>query len=228
MTRRDYFWAGVRAELPLLFGVMPFGMIYGALALDVGLSKLASQLMSSIVFAGSAQFITAKLVGEGAPGLVIVLTIAVVNLRHALYSASIAPFLSSCAAPWKLLLSYLLTDEAYAPAIVHYEEQGLRPYSHWFLLGTGLTLWAGWQSSTALGIFLGAAIPAAWSLDFALPLTFIAMVVPLLRTRALAASALVAGLVSLWAYGMPYKLGLILAAASGIAVGMLLEGRRKG
>lgn len=227
MTRRDYFWAGVRAELPLLFGVVPFGMIYGALALNAGLSKLASQLMSSIVFAGSAQFITAKLVGEGAPGLVIVLTITVVNLRHALYSASIAPFLSSCANPWKLLLSYLLTDEAYAPAIVHYETRGAGPYSHWFLLGTGFTLWAGWQASTAVGIFLGTAIPAAWSLDFALPLTFIAMVVPMLRTRASAASALVAGLVSLGAYGLPYKLGLILAAAAGIAVGVLLEGRRK-
>lgn len=225
MTRRDYFWAGARAELPLLFGVMPFGMIYGALALNVGLSKLASQLMSSIVFAGSSQFITAKLVGEGAPGLIIVLTIAVVNLRHALYSASIAPFLSSCATPWKLLLSYLLTDEAYAPAIVHYETRGLSPYSHWFLLGTGVTLWAGWQASTALGIFLGAAIPAAWSLDFALPLTFIAMAVPMLRTRAIAASALVAGLVSLWAYDLPYKLGLILAAAAGISMGVYLEGK---
>lgn len=225
MTRSDYFWAGVRAEIPLLFGVMPFGMIYGALALSAGLSRLASQLMSSIVFAGSAQFITARLLQEAAPGLVIILTIAVVNLRHALYSASLAPYLKACGTPWKVLLSYLLTDEAYAPSIVHYETRGVTTISHWFLLGAGLTLWTGWQLSTAMGIFLGAAIPETWSLDFALPLTFIAMLVPLLGRRPALAAALAAGLVSLVAWNLPYRLGLILAAVVGIAVGMLLERR---
>src|SRR5690349_3425736 len=111
------FWAGVRAEFPLLIGVFPFGLIYGALALNAGLSKTAAQLMSSIVFAGSSQFITAQLVHEATPGLVIVLTIAVVNLRHMLYSASLAPYLWSLPMRWKALLSYLLTDEAYAAKI---------------------------------------------------------------------------------------------------------------
>src|SRR4030095_9462974 len=118
------FWAGVRAEIPLLIGVFPFGMIYGALALHAGLSKFASQMMSSIVFAGSAQFITTQLVQEATPGLVIVLTIAVVNLRHMLYSASLAPYLASLSRRWKILLSYLLTDEAYAPTIIQYEKEG--------------------------------------------------------------------------------------------------------
>src|SRR3990172_2371905 len=104
------FWAGVRAEFPLLVGVFPFGMIYGALALNAGLSTSAAQMMSSIVFAGSAQFITTQLVHEAAPGLVIVLTIAVVNLRHMLYSASLAPYVASLSTRWKTLVSYLLTD----------------------------------------------------------------------------------------------------------------------
>ena len=107
---KNHFWEGVRAEVPLLIGVFPFGMIYGALALNAGLSNTAAQLMSSIVFAGSAQFVTAQLVHEGAPGLVILLTIAVVNLRHMLYSASLAPFLKDLSMHWKILLSYLLTD----------------------------------------------------------------------------------------------------------------------
>jgi 4-azaleucine resistance transporter AzlC len=220
------FLAGVRAEFPLLVGVFPFGMIYGALALNAGLSKSAAQMMSSIVFAGSAQFVTSQLIRESAPGLVIVLTIAVVNLRHMLYSASLAPYLASLSTRWKTLLAYLLTDEAYAPTILKYERDGVQPFSHWFLFGAGLALWSTWQASTALGIFLGAAIPAAWSLDFALPLTFIAMVVPALKGRPYIAAALSAGTVALATHDLPFKLGLILAALVGIAVGTVLEGRQ--
>ena len=223
---RKTFWDGVRAEIPLLIGVFPFGMIYGALALNARLSPLASQMMSSMVFAGSAQFITAKLVSDAAPALVIILTIAVVNLRHMLYSASLAPYLKNLSLKWKVLLSYLLTDEAYAPSILKYEETGVTPFSHWFLLGAGFSLWSTWQVSTALGIFLGAAIPENWPLDFALPLTFIAMVVPALKNRPMIASAVSAGLVALLAYSLPFKLGLILAALTGIAVGTILEGKK--
>ena len=220
------FWAGVRSEIPLLIGVFPFGMIYGALAINAGLSTLAAQMMSSLVFAGSAQFITTQLVRESAPGFVIVLTIAVVNLRHMLYSASLAPYLAHLSTRWKALLAYLLTDEAYAPTVIHYEKEGLTPFGHFFLLGAGLTLWINWQISTALGIFLGAAIPESWSLDFALPLTFIAMVVPVLKDRPAIAAAVSAGMVALFADTMPYQLGLIVAALVGIIVGTLLEKRQ--
>lgn len=220
------FLAGVRAEAPLLIGVFPFGMIYGALALNAGLSTSAAQMMSSIVFAGSSQFITAQLVHDAVPGLVILLTIAVVNLRHALYSASVAPYVASLSTGWKVLLSYLLTDEAYAGTILHYEKEGVTPSSHWFFFGAGFSLWFTWQMSTALGIFLGAAIPDSWSLDFALPLTFIAMVVPVLKNRPMIAAALSAGVTALLAYSLPYRLGLILAALVGIVVGTLLEERK--
>ena len=220
------FWAGARAEIPLLIGVIPFGLIYGALAVNAGLSNAAAQLMSSIVFAGSAQFITAQLVHEAAPGLVIVLTIAVVNLRHMLYSASMAPYIAALPTRWKALLSYLLTDEAYAPTILHYERNGVTPHAHWFWLGAGSALWVFWQTSTAVGVFLGAAIPESWSLDFALPLTFIAMLVPVLKGRPAIAAAISAGIVALVAYSLPYKLGLIVAALVGIFVGTLLEARK--
>jgi 4-azaleucine resistance transporter AzlC len=220
------FWNGVRAEFPLLIGVFPFGMIYGALALNAGLSTSAAQLMSSIVFAGSSQFVTAQLVHDSAPAIVIIVTIAVVNLRHMLYSASLAPYLHDLSLRWKALLSYLLTDEAYAPTIIKYERDGIKPFSHWFLLGAGFSLWFTWQVSTALGIFLGTAIPEDWPLDFALPLTFIAMVVPILKNRPMIASALSAGVVALLAFSLPYKLGIILAALTGILVGTILESRQ--
>ena len=218
-----HFWAGVRAEIPLLIGVIPFGLIYGALAIGAGLSPAAAQMMSSLVFAGSAQFITAQLVHESTPGFVIVLTIAVLNLRHMLYSASLAPYIASLSMRWKALLSYLLTDEAYAPTILHYEKEGITPNAHWFWLGAGCALWVFWQISTAVGVFLGAAIPESWSLEFALPLTFIAMLVPVLRDRPGIAAALSAGAVALITYSLPYKLGLIVAALAGILVGTILE-----
>ncbi len=222
----ESFWAGIRAEFPLLIGVFPFGMIYGALALHAGLSPAAAQMMSSIVFAGSSQFVAAQLVHEAAPGLVIILTIGTVNLRHMLYSASIAPYVKDLSMRWKSLLAYLLTDEAYAATALHYEAEGVTPTGHWFFLGAGFSLWFTWQTSSALGIFLGAAIPPSWPLDFALPLTFIAMVVPVLKDRPVIAAALSAGLVALLTHELPYKLGLILAALVGIAIGTLLEGRK--
>jgi 4-azaleucine resistance transporter AzlC len=201
-------------------------LIYGILALDAGLSPASAQMMSSIVFAGSAQFITAQLVREAVPGLVIVLTIAVVNLRHMLYSASVAPYLRALPMRWKVLLSYLLTDEAYAVTIVNYEKEGLTPSGHWFYLGAGLTLWVSWQIVTVAGILLGTTLPESWPLDFALPVTFIALIVPTLKDRPATAASLTAGMVALFAYELPYKLGLMLAGVLGILVGTMLEGRK--
>jgi 4-azaleucine resistance transporter AzlC len=220
------FWAGVRAEFPLLIGVFPFGLIYGTLALGAGLTPSAAQLMSSIVFAGTSQFIAVQLIHVTAPGVVIVLAIAIVNLRHLLYSASMAPYLENLSLHWKGLLAYLLTDEAYAATVIHFEQEGLTPTSHWFFLGAGFSLWFTWQTSSALGIIFGKAIPASWSLDFALPLTFIALVMPVLKDRPVIASALSAGLIALLAYSLPYKLGLILAALIGIFIGTFLERRK--
>lgn len=229
------FLAGVRAELPILLGVAPFGMIYGALAMTAGLPVAMAQAMSSVVFAGSAQFIAVQLIAGGAPALVLLLTTFVVNIRHMLYSASVAPYLHGLRPGWKWLLAYLLTDEAYAIAILHYQQAGevhapgtLSPshhvtvspsYRHYYLLGAGLALWTIWQICTAIGIFLGAAVPPSWGLDFALPLTFIALLAPVLKDRPAVVAALVAGVVALIGAGWPYKLGLVAAALAGIAAG---------
>lgn len=229
-TRRREFLAGCRAEAPILLGVAPFGMIYGVLALGAGLDAFTAQAMSSVVFAGSAQLLSTRLIREGAPALVLVATVLVVNLRHALYSASLAPYLRHLSGPWKALLAYLLTDEAYAVAVTRYARDGdsadVSPWRHWYFLGAGLTLWASWQVSTAVGVFLGAVVPERWSLDFTLPLTFIAIVFPALRERAGVAAALVAGVVALLALGLPFKLGLMVAAAAGIAAGLFAEAHR--
>jgi 4-azaleucine resistance transporter AzlC len=226
---RQEFWSGVKAELPLLIGVIPFGMIYGVLALAAGIPPAAAQAMSAIVFAGSSQFVMAQLFAAGVPGLVMIMTAAVVNLRHALYSASVAPYLKRLHPRWKWLLAYLLTDEAYAVTITHYAEggdQSIVGNKHWYFLGAGLALWSSWQLSTAVGIFLGTQVPENWSLDFTLALTFIALVVPGLKDRPTAAAALTAGVCAVGFAELPYKLGLVAAAMVGIGVGVILEARR--
>lgn len=224
-TARSQFLAGVRDVTPMLIGAAPFGIIYGVLAIEAGVPVLAAQVMSLIVFAGSAQFIAAQLFGTAASGLVIVLTVFIVNLRHALYSASIAPHTRELPRVWKWLLAYLLTDEAYAVAINRYRDNTGEPNKHWYFLGVGFGLWATWQASTAVGIFVGTEVPADWSLDFTLALTFIAIVVPGLKNRADLAASLVGGTVALLAWGLPYKLGLIIAALTGIAAGLVIARR---
>jgi len=228
-TPGSAFISGVKAELPLLIGVLPFGLMFGVLAIGAGIGPVPAQAMSAIVFAGSAQFIAAQLVGTGTPASIIVLTIAIVNLRHALYSASIAPCLRDLSRVWKWVLAYLLTDEAYAVSITHYQSEGdasceqVPTNGHWFFLGAGLALWFAWQLSTAAGIFLGAQVPESYSLDFTLALTFIALLVPILKDRASVGAALTAGIVALLADPMPYQLGLVTAAITGILAGLWIE-----
>ncbi len=225
---RTEFLNGAKAELPILLGGLPFGMIYGALAVKLGLPPALALAMSSIVFAGSAQFIGTQLIAQGAGGLVIVATTFVVNFRHALYSASVAPFIKQVPLRWKVLLAYLLTDEAYAVTITRFTQpdSSAALNKHWYYFGAGITLWTEWQISTAMGIFVGQLIPESWSLDFTLALTFIALVVPNLKDRASVAAAVSAGIMAAFSYTWPYKLGLFAAALTGIVVGMLVEQRR--
>jgi 4-azaleucine resistance transporter AzlC len=202
-------------------------MIYGVLALSAGLPATLAFAMSSIVFAGSAQFVGAQLIGAGAPGIVILVTTFIVNLRHVLYSASVAPYLKDLGARWKCLLAYFLTDEVYAVAITRVARSGASPSGspslRWYFLGAGLAQWSAWQASTLVGIALGAQIPPGWALDFAIALTFIALVIPTLTDRPTVAAALSAGIVAVLTAAWPYKLGLVVAAVVGILVGLVTD-----
>jgi 4-azaleucine resistance transporter AzlC len=221
-TRKGALAEGVRDQLPILLGVIPFGLIFGALAVSQGIPGWAAQGLSLFVFAGSAQFVAAELVGAGAPALVIVFTILVVNLRHLLYSASLAPSLRHLPGRWRVPLAWLLTDEAFATTSARLN-RGVQIHAEWYMLGTGLALWSSWQVSTAVGVLLGAQVPAGWSLDFALPLTFMALVAPSLVDRPALGAAASAGVCAVVLTWLPFKLGLVLASLIGIAVGVGLE-----
>ncbi|MDR0769776.1 MAG: AzlC family ABC transporter permease [Burkholderiales bacterium] len=218
---RAEFLAGVRAEMPLLLGIVPFGLIFGVLGLAAGLPGWAVMAMSVIVLGGSSQIVFVQLWGAAAPFLVIGTTVGVVNLRHLLYSASMAPYLDSLPWRWKWLLSYLLTDEAYMVAIQRFRDGPATAHRHWYLLGTGLTLLAGWFGSTVVGVWVGQAIPASWSLDFSIALTFIALLVMSVRRKSEICAALASGAAALVLQPLPHKLWILAAAAIGMLVGLI-------
>lgn len=220
---RARFFSGFRAVIPLIIGAFPLGVIYGALAVKAGISPAGAQSMSAFMFAGSAQFMLAQMFSASVPAVVMVLAIAVVNLRHSLYSATISPYFQHLSPRWKAILAFLLTDEAFVVAISNFEQYAEKPQKAWYFLGAGTGMWVFWQISTFLGISLGDIIPPSLPLDFALPLTFIAMVIPLLKDRASAGAAIAAGVIAVVAFSLPYKLSILVAAFIGILTGVLLE-----
>jgi predicted branched-subunit amino acid permease len=224
---RDEFFLGVRDEAPLMVGVLPFGLIFGALGTEVGLTPVQIMAMSIIIFGGASQVIFLQLFATGANPLLISGTVGVINLRHALYSASISVYFRHLSWRWKLLLSYLLTDEAFAVTIRRYETCPVHPAMHYHLLGSGMILWMGWQLTTFIGLMLGAAIPPSLGLGFAIPLTFMAIIIPQITKAPYLVTILTSGLVAILTSHLPWKLNLIIASVAGMLAGFLAEQYQK-
>ena len=224
-SRRAALTAGARAVLPILFGVAPFGVIFGALAVASGIPVWMTAGMSAFVFAGSAQFVAVGLIAGGSGVLVIALTTFLVNVRHNLYAATLAPHLGKLPKRWLLPIAYLLTDETYVTVIRTLEAMGDSRVKQWYYMGAAATMYVVWQISTWVGIWAGASVsdPAGWGLDFALPATFIVMLMPLIRSRGVMACVLVAGVLSLLLNGLPFQTGLVISVAAGALAGALLE-----
>lgn len=220
---REGYVAGLRDVAPMMLGVAPFATITGVAAVGVGMTPWEAIGMSAIVFAGAAQLAGIALIGDGASWAVAVLTVFMINLRHTMYSASLAPWLRSLRARTRLGLAYLMTDQAYAFSILRYRrEAGDFPRRDYYL-GVATPLWVLWVTMTAAGALLGTQVPPAWQLDFAIPLTFLALLAPAVRDRPGALAAAVGGVLALVLRGAPYNLGLVIAALGGIAAGTASE-----
>ena len=218
------FVSGTKAIVPVLIALIPFAVAFGATAVGNGLSSLEALAMSVFVFAGAAQLAAIPLLSAGASVAIIVLTVLVVNLRMTLYSASLAPHFRQLPIGWKGLLSYLLTEQAYAATVTRFDDgETEEPDKRWYYLGVALAIWVTWQAATMLGVFLGAWASEGWSLDFVLPLTFIALAVPAIKDRATTAAALSAGGAAVLAATLPLNLGLITAASVGVLGGLFAE-----
>ena len=220
---REEFVAGAREIAPVLLGAIPFGFVAGVAAIASGLSPLEGMALSVLSFSGIAQLIVCQLIAAQSPVLVAIAAGAVVSLRHMMYSAAIAPHLAHLPKRWRALLAFLMTDQSFAMTVRHFSEPGDTRNRHWNVLGNSLTLYVVWQAAVLVGIVLGAQVPATWSLDFAVVLTFIALLVPAVRTRADLAAAIVAAGVALVAAGLPFRLALVVASIAGIAAGMAIE-----
>lgn len=219
---REQFIAGLKAPLPLALGVISFGMAYGILAVQAGLSFLESTFMSLTVFAGAAQFVATGMLMSGAGALQVLFTAFMINSRHFLMGASLAPFAQNWKLRWKIFLSFLLADETYALAMTRFSKNAPSMY---YQLGVGLNLYIIWVFSSMVGSALGpvAGNPRAWGLDFALPATFIVLVVPMLRNWQDVAVSLTAGVLSaiglVW---LPGKWYVTFASVLAVALGCVL------
>ena len=219
-------WRGAVDALPFTIVVAPFGLLFGVVGTEAGLDLAQVMGFSFLVIAGASQFAALQLMTENAPALIVVASALAVNLRMAMYSASFAPYLG--AAPlWKrALVAYMLVDQTYALAIQRYEG---RQESHAarlaYFFGTCLPIVPVWYAATLTGILLGAAIPPEWGLDFAVPITFLALTAPALRTVAHVAAAGTAVTLALLLAGLPWNLWLMLAGIGGMVVGAEVERR---
>lgn len=222
-ARRSGIFDGSRSVAPLLVGIVPFGLIFGVTAAGSVVGGGLGYATSIIIFAGAAQLATVQLLDTGVTALVVIATALVINARHLMYSAAMAPHFREFPTAPRLALPYLLTDQAFAVSIVRYEETTDPAYKRWFYFGAGITMWLAWQVTTAAGVLLGAQVPASWSLDFAIPLVFLALLIPTVRSRPALAAALVGGGVALLASGAAYGLGLIIGAISGVVAGVVAE-----
>ena len=221
------FLKGIADVSPLMIPVVPFGLIFGILAIDIGFCPLATMGMSLIIFGGASQIILLQLFSGGASSLVIISSVGAVNSRHLLYGAVVSEHISDLKLIWKIIISYFLIDQAFAVSN-EYFKKNKEKNKYFHLIGAGFTCWIIWQSTTFLGIILGAAIPEKLGLSFAVPLTFLAILVNDFRKMINIIVILISGLVALFGYNyIPYKAYVIVAAFMGLLTAFILTKLKK-
>jgi len=217
---------GVLKTLPLMLGVIPFGIAYGVLAVQTGLTIFETMLMSLIVFAGGSQFLAVGMIASGVDGFTVVISTLLMNLRHLMMGLSISPYLAETTPKWQRALAFGMTDESYLVTITHYREQGVIAGSPHFMLGSSLVIYVAWALSSLAGAVSGNAIsdPMRWGLDFMMPVTFLTMLLPQVKSLRLAAVSLISATVATASYVLiPGKWYIIVAVVTATAAGVVLE-----
>jgi len=222
------FWAAVRDCIPIAAGVMPFGITCGIMGIAAGMLPLEVILMSVLVFAGASQFIAVTMIGSGVSGWgIIVFSTLLVNLRHLLMGLSLAPYILKLPVPFQSILAFIMTDESYALTASRIQRNN---YSGHYQLGASLPVYIVWIISTAVGAFLGSRIadPLSWGLDFAMPATFLVLLMPLLINRTSLIVCLTSAVIAvISAIYLPGKWYIIISCLTAVLVGGFLEGGKK-
>ena len=227
-SERSAVSAGIRDALLIVLGYIPFGLAAGAAMAQTGVAPVLSILSSPIIFAGASQLVAIQLLGSGAGIALVVFSVLVVNARHLLYSASMEPHLADWSRGQRLGAAFLLSDPVYALAISRFErEEGPEPkraqLAYYF--AAGITCYIGWASLVVIGVLLGGFIPAWVPLELAIPLSFLLLVMPLIKDRAGLVAASVGGFAALLASPLPFGLGLMVGAVVGIIAGGIVLDR---
>ena len=216
------FLKGIIDVSPLMIPVVPFGLIFGVLAVDVGFTPIETMCMSLIIFGGASQIVLLQLFSGGASSLVIISSVGAVNSRHLLYGAVVSEHLSELKLIWKIIISYFLIDQSFAISN-EYLKKNKQSNRYFHLAGAGATCWVIWQSTTFLGIVLGEAIPDKLGLSFAVPLTFLALLVNDFRKLINVVVIIISGLVATIGFNyIPFKAYVIVSALIGLFTAMIL------
>ncbi len=224
-TTKRALLRGIKDSIPFVLVVAPFALLFGVVASEAGLTVTQSLGFSIVVIAGASQLAAVQLMAESAPTLIIIATALTINLRMAMYSASLAPYLRGIPLWKRAVMSYLLVDQTYALSLTKYETEPQMGNAAKvaYYLGTMVFITPAWYGFTVLGAVSGSQIPPEFALDFALPIAFLAMIAPMLKTAAHVAAAFTSIIVALLLAFIPYNLGLLVAAVCAMMVGAQVE-----
>lgn len=231
---RSYFWQGYRDASPFILIVAPFGLLFGVVATEAGLNLIETMTMTILVIAGAAQFTALALLEDQAPTFIVIIAALAVNLRMAMYSAALVPHFGKASLSTRLLASYFMLDQTFAVSIRKFESDPTLSLKQKLIyyFGCAAALCPFWYSFSLIGALLGDAIPSEYSLDFAIPICFIALTAPMLKSLPHMVSALVSICVALLLAWMPYNLWLIVAAILAMMAGakteLILQARQAG
>ena len=222
---------GIIDVSPLMIPVVPFGIIYGVIGMDLGIGPYMTLGLSIIIFGGASQIVLLQLFSGGASSLITITSVGAVNSRHLLYGAVFSEYLSHLKLSWKVILSYVLIDQAFAVSNTYFKKNKENEFKHYHLLGAGFTCWTVWQISTILGIVLGSVVPEELGLSFTISLTFLALLINDFRKFKNIIVMLVSGIVATIGYTtIPFHAYIIVAALSALIVAtilMLIDTRKK-
>ena len=222
LSKYTIFKKGFIDILPLLIPVIPFGIIFGAIGIELGFSPLITYATSLIIFGGASQIVFIQLLSGGASSLVAITSVGVINSRHFLYGAVLTEYLEKLSLIKKLIISYLITDQTFAVSSRYFKNHKINNNSHYHLIGAGVILWTTWQVTTIIGIFLGSIVPDEWGLKFAIPLTFLAIIVNDFRKLDHVIVMIISGISSLIFFDIPFKAYIILTPLIGLLSALII------
>ena len=222
MKSSKIFTKGVLDTLPLLIPVFPFGLIIGVIGIDLGFSPFLVYISSLIVFSGSAQIVLFQLMSGGASPLVTLTSVGVTNSRHFLYGAVLSEYLENLSATWKAFLSYFLVDQSFALSHKFFKNNTTLKNKHFYLFGSGFALWVVWQISSLVGIFLGSIVPEELGLSFAIPLTFLSLIIHEFRKLDHLVVIFVSGFLAIIFYEIPFKAYIITASLGALLIAWII------